>query len=112
MNQPSNSVLEHYQLIASITSNMLQLAQNNQWPEVMTQCESYIQAVHNLKQLDSLSAQDRQARRELLTQILADDAAIRNLATPEMGRLAHLMGNMKRQQNVLETYYTSHKVPV
>ncbi len=112
MSQPTHSILEQYQLIARITSHMLELAQSNRWEEVIAQCELYVAAVHKLKTLDELSAQDKQARRELLTQILADDAAIRNLATPELTRLSYLMGNMKRQQNVLETYYTSHKVPV
>jgi len=42
----------------------------------------------------------------LLTQILEDDAQIRHLATPELGRLGALLGNMKRQQTVLQAYYS------
>lgn len=112
MSQSTNHIMKQYQLIASITRKMLQHAQNNEWADVITQCEKYVRAVKVLQGLDELTLADKLARRKLLTQILSDDAAIRSLAAPELERLAYLMGNMKRQQNLLEAYYTPHKVPV
>lgn len=105
MSTTTPSLLQQYETIAHITSNMLQQAQRNAWDEVFTLSERYIEAVDSLRTMDSLSGSDREARRELLTRILADDAQIRHLATPELKRLDQLLGNMRRQQNILQTYY-------
>lgn len=99
------TLLEHYQTIANITSSMLQQARLNEWDEVLNLSERYIDAVDNLRTLENLSSGDREARRELLSRILENDAQIRHLATPELQRLDTLLGNMKRQQNILQTYY-------
>lgn len=105
MNTSTSSLLQQYEVIADITSSMLQQAQLNDWNGVFTLSERYIKAVDGLRTMNSLSSGDREARRELLTRILEDDAQIRLLATPELQRLDKLLGNMKRQQNILQTYY-------
>ncbi|NHC61820.1 flagellar protein FliT [Paenalcaligenes suwonensis] len=105
MNTTAPTLLQQYETIANITSNMLQQAQLNAWDEVLILSERYIEAVDCLRTLDSLSGSDKDTRRELLTRILEDDAQIRHLATPELKRLDQLLGNMKRQQNILQTYY-------
>jgi len=105
MNTTTPSLLQQYEAIANITSSMLQQAQLNAWDEVFTLSERYIAAVDCLRTMDALSSSDRESRRELLTRILEDDAHIRYLATPELQRLDKLLGNMRRQQNILQTYY-------
>lgn len=101
---PTPSVLRQYEIIAGISSRMLVEARADNWDMVVTLGEQYQDAVESLRTLATLSDEDRLARKELLTQILEDDANIRMLATPELSRLGMLLGNMKRQQSVLHAY--------
>lgn len=103
---PTSLIVDQYQTIAGITRHMLELAQTGRWDDVVEQSKQYRHAVEQLKSLEDLSVMDKQARRQLLTQILEDDAQIRHLATPELDRLSALLGNMKRQQTVLQAYYS------
>lgn len=102
----TSSILRQYEVIAAITQRMLAAARANQWDDVVTLGEEYQLAVECLRNIDPLTSEDRLARRDLLARILADDAAIRNLAAPELSRLGVLLGNMKRQHSVLQAYYT------
>lgn len=97
-------MLSHYQVIADLSGRMLQEAQANRWDAVIALGAEYQNAVETLRTLDVLSPEDREARKSLLTQILDDDANIRRLASPELERLASLLGNVKRQHRVLRTY--------
>ena len=98
------SILRQYEIIAGISSRMLEEARTNNWDTVVALGEQYQDAVESLRAITSLSDQDREARKELLAKILDDDASIRMLARPELNRLGVLLGNMKRQQTVLHTY--------
>jgi flagellar protein FliT len=100
----SSNVLRLYEAIAEISGQMVLEARARRWDEVVKLGERYQAAVESLRDLEQLQDDDRQARRELLTKILDDDAMIRHLAAPELGRLGALMGNMKRQHAVLQTY--------
>ena len=97
-------ILDHYQAIAQISGRMLAEARANRWDEVFALGEQYHDAVETLRTLDLKSLEAREARKELLNQILNDDANIRRLAMPELERLSNLLGNVKRQHRVLRTY--------
>lgn len=103
----SSPTLRHYETIAGLSSQMLAKAEAQQWDDVVTLGAQYHDAVERLRALGTLSDADRSARRNLLTQILNDDARIRNLAAPELHRLSHLLGTIKRQQTVLQAYTSS-----
>lgn len=100
----TTSILLQYQTIAEISSRMLNLARTDKWDQLVELGQTYQNEVEKLRGLDDLGEEDRSARRSLLTRILDDDANIRRLASPELRRLEVLLGNMKRQQNVLRTY--------
>ncbi|MER1966543.1 flagellar protein FliT [Castellaniella sp. GW247-6E4] len=102
-----SSVLHQYQLIASLSSQMRAKAEAQQWDDVVQLGAQYNQAVEDLRRFSPLDDADRNARRELLTRILDDDARIRHLAAPELLRLGHLMGAIKRQRTVLRAYHAS-----
>ncbi|MGE8546986.1 MAG: flagellar protein FliT [Alcaligenes sp.] len=106
MSDTPSLIVDQYETIAGITRHMLELARTARWDDVLEQSEHYRQAVEQLKNMEDLSVSDKQARRQLLTQILEDDAEIRHLAMPELARLGALLGNMKRQQTVLQAYYS------
>jgi flagellar protein FliT len=98
------SILRQYEIIAGISQRMLAEARSNNWDSVVDLGEQYHDAVESLRSIKELSNEDRQARKEILTKILDDDAHIRMLAAPELSRLSSLLGNMKRQQSVLQAY--------
>ena len=83
---------------------MLDEARRQQWGQVIALSQEYVQAVEQLKALNELNNAERHARRDLLTKILEDDAEIRLLAEPELRRLGHILGDMKRQQSVVNAY--------
>uniref|UniRef100_UPI00333E8CF8 flagellar protein FliT n=1 Tax=Castellaniella defragrans TaxID=75697 RepID=UPI00333E8CF8 len=99
--------LRQYQLIAALSNQMRAKAEAQQWDDVVRLGARYSHAVEGLRRFDPLGAEDRTQRRELLTRILDDDARIRHLAAPELLRLGHLMGAIKRQRTVLRTYHHS-----
>jgi flagellar protein FliT len=99
-----NPVLHQYQVIADISGRMLAQARADQWEQVVALGKSYQNAVDVLRHIKQLDDSDRAARKELLIKILDDDASIRKLVSPAMGRLEELLGNMKRHQAVLHTY--------
>lgn len=105
------SVLRHYQLIAGLSSQMLASAEAQDWDEVVKLGKRYYEAVQALRALGTLSNEDRAARRELLTRILGNDERIRTLAAPELARLGHLLGAIKRQQTVLQAYHSTTPEP-
>lgn len=83
------------------------MAETQQWDRLVSLGSEYHLAVERLKQLDPLDDDQRTARLELLTRILDDDAQIRQLVAPELDRLSHLLGTIKRQRTVLQAYYST-----
>ena len=100
----TNEIVACYEEIAEISTRMLAEAEQNHWDAVFTLGEAYCCAVEGLRTLDLRSPENREARRELLSRILNNDADIRRLAMPELERLSGLLGNVKRQHRVLRTY--------
>ncbi|MGX5660216.1 flagellar protein FliT [Castellaniella ginsengisoli] len=101
------TLLERYQEIADLSGQMLNKAQTQEWDELVALGTRYQAAVERLKTLDPLDDDQKNARRELLTRILDDDARIRQLISPELERLSHLLGTFKRQRTVLQAYYST-----
>lgn len=100
-------ILKHYQEIADLSGQMLTKAQSQEWDELVALGARYHEAVERLKVLDPLDDDQKNARRELLTRILDNDAQIRQLISPELERLSHLLGTFKRQRTVLQAYYST-----
>ncbi len=100
----TNTILRQYEIIAGISSRMLAEARADNWDVVVALGEQYQDAVESLRSIAPLSDEDREMRKDLLTRILEDDANIRMLAAPELGRLSMLLSNMRRQQTVLHAY--------
>jgi flagellar protein FliT len=99
--------LQHYQVIATLSAQMLDKARAQQWDDLVALGEQYRDAVERLRALGPLDDDQKNARRELLTHILDNDASIRQLTSPELDRLSHLLGSFKRQRSVLQAYYSS-----
>ncbi|AMG21307.2 flagellar protein FliT [Bordetella pertussis] len=100
-------VLEIYQDIANLTSRMLAAANASNWDLVLNHGQEYVCLVERLRELEPGEPLDEAARGmkfDLLVRILENDAAVRDLALPQLARLSDLLGRMKRQQSLLATY--------
>jgi len=104
---PHLPVLDLYQDIANVTSAMLVAAQANDWDQVIHCGQQYCEIVERLRELERgqpLNEAGRGMKHALLVRILNNDAAVRDLAMPQLTRLSHLLGRLKRQQSVLAAY--------
>jgi flagellar protein FliT len=104
---PHTTLLQHYRTIATLSAEMLDKARSQQWDDLVALGGQYQDAVEHLRALGPLDDDQKNARRELLTRILDNDAHIRQLVSPELDRLSHLLGSFKRQRSVLQAYYSS-----
>jgi len=101
-------LLTHYENIAAISGVMADAAQSGDWATTLALSQQYCNAVTVLcEQADAsvrLNAEERDAKHALLLRILANDAATRNSASPQLARLGVLLGNLKRQQTLRHAY--------
>jgi len=98
-----------YEAIAAVSGRMLRAAREAHWNDLIDLQEEYRMLVDALKVADIgvlLDAGDRARKFELIRQILADDAAIRDLASPGMARYSALFaGSTARTSRVLREIY-------
>jgi flagellar protein FliT len=97
-----------YEAIAAVSGQMLCAARGAHWNELIGLQEEYRLLVDSLRNADSgvrLTAPERSRKFELIRQILADDAAIRDLASPCMARLSALFYGTAQPSRVLQELY-------
>ncbi|RDU98328.1 flagellar protein FliT [Trinickia dinghuensis] len=98
---------ERYEAIAVVSSRMLSAARDALWNELMELQEEYRSLVDTLREVDSsvsLNEQDRLRKYDLIRQILADDAAIRDLVNPSVARLSAFF-SARRPAHVLKELF-------
>lgn len=90
---------------------MLQQAQAEQWQEVLGLGEQYQAKVKQLQniQLDNSAINEK---RQLLQQILNNEAKVRELMAPKLDELSRLMGSGKNQRSAIQAYYETTKPDV
>lgn len=97
-----------YEAIAAVSGQMLCAARDSHWNDLIGLQEEYRLLVDALKAADDgvrLSVAERARKFELIRQILADDAAIRDLASPCMARLSALFAGSAWPSRVLQELY-------
>ncbi|MGF6769804.1 flagellar protein FliT [Paraburkholderia sp. GAS199] len=95
-----------YEAIAAISRRMLMVARRDLWNDLVHLQEEYRHLVEALRDAESgvkLDDSERLRKYELIRQILADDAAIRDLANPRMANLSALFTG--RPTRVLKELY-------
>ena len=83
--------LAHYEAIAAISARMLAAARGALWSDLIELQEQYRALVDTLCDIGprvALDEHERMRKYDLVRQILADDAAIRDLANPGVARLS------------------------
>jgi flagellar protein FliT len=96
--------LLRYEEIAALSAQMLAAARRDDWNGLIGMQDDYIRLVASLKAVDetmTLAESERQRKFDLIRQILADDAAIRDLASPRLARLSALLA-VNRQTRALQ----------
>jgi flagellar protein FliT len=94
----------HYEAIAALSGRMLAAARGGEWSELKVMQGSYRELIDSLRDVDASSELDETARArklDLVKQILADDAAIRDLTSPSLARLSALF-TVNRPARVLK----------
>ena len=108
MMPPTAPVLDIYESIVDITVAMLVAAQAGDWVQVLLHGREYCETVERLRGIEPSEPYPdidiRNAKHALLVQILGNDAAIRDLAMPQLKKLSSMLGLMRRQQSLLLAY--------
>lgn len=102
-----SAVIDCYEQIVPLVARMLVLAQAGKWSALVTLEEQFRSDIERLKVLDPTDTLDKTQlaqKHEMLKRILADDAEIRNIISPQLARLGALLGNMHQQQNLHQAY--------
>lgn len=102
-----HDVMDCYEKIAPLTGRMLELARAGDWDGLVSLGREFHHFVERLKDIEQsmpLGPSELKRKHSLLSRILANDAEIRDIVTPEMAQLSHLLGNMHRQQHLNHAY--------
>ena len=109
-----NSSLElfsYYEAITAVTARMLEAARKDDWEQLFQLQHEYERLVDEIRPIDArvpLDEAQRQRKHDLIRQILDNDAAIRDLASPRVARLSALIAS-NRQTTALRDMYGLNK---
>jgi flagellar protein FliT len=104
---PNAEYFARYEAIAAVSHRMLTAARRALWNDLVGLQEEYLSLVDGLRDAEShvmLDDGERARKFDLIRQILADDAAIRDLASPSVARLSKLFAT-ERPARVLKELY-------
>lgn len=102
-----SAVIDCYEQIVPLVARMLELARTGNWDALVTLEAQFRADIERLKVLDPADTLDQsqlEQKHRMLKRILADDAEIRNLISPQLARLGAFLGSMHQQQNLQQTY--------
>ncbi|NMC26164.1 MAG: flagella biosynthesis regulatory protein FliT [Serratia sp.] len=100
-------LVNEYQLILTLSEQMLRLAKEEKWDELVELEVSYLKAVEATTTLpvsESTSMAVQYEVRKYLRQILDNENMIKTLLQARMNQLTELIGQSSRQQQVNMTY--------
>ena len=91
---PGSKLLQCYEAIEQVSSEMLQAAHGGDWDRVVMlegACVILIAKLRQAARSASLSGQQRRLKTQIMKRILVNDAGIRALAEPEIDELGRLI---------------------
>lgn len=101
------AVLTSYEALLSRVEHMHELANAEQWAELIDQRTHYVILVEQLRDLDAtimLDAASQQRKAELLERILEHDVDIRRRLVARRDELGKLIGVSQRQRDLHRAY--------
>ncbi|MCH4812229.1 flagellar protein FliT [Vreelandella neptunia] len=102
-----NTLLDRYETLLSSVIHMHELANTEQWAELIDQRTNYVVLVEELRELDAtvvLESAARQRKAELLESILEHDVEIRRRLVARRDELGKLIGVSQRQRDLHRAY--------
>ena len=100
-------LVNEYRLILTLSEHMLVLAKEEKWDELVELEVSYLKAVEattTLPLTEEISPIVQNLIRQSLRQILDNETQIKTLLQARMNKLAELIGQSVKQQEVNTTY--------
>lgn len=102
-----NPVIDNYEFLSSITAQMRVAAIHGQWDQLVELEKKCSQHVEVMKTQDIGIPPDESTRLrkvQLIRQILANDAEIRNQTEPWVAQLQHIMHSTEQERRLQQTY--------
>lgn len=96
-----------YHEAAELTARILVVAQAEDWDQVVLLGRQYVATIDTIRAMEELrplTAAERARKHDLIVSILENDAATRELIEPALTRLGSLLGTMRRQQGLINSY--------
>ena len=109
------TLLTSYETLLSRVEHMHELANGEQWAELIDQRTNYVMLVDQLRELDTtvvLDSAAQQRKAELLERILEHDVEIRRRLVARRDELGKLIGVSQRQRNLHRAYAPQQGAPV
>ncbi len=104
------TVIQIYEELLLLSEQMLEAARCGNW-DAMTEVQrvyvAQVDALRSQHPQPPATLQERTQRAALLAQLLAHDAAIRNLVMPQLERLGALLSSARRSRDIHEAYRVS-----
>lgn len=103
----ASKVIANYESLSSITGKMRDAAVHGEWDQLVVLEQQCCQHVATMKPVDASARLDepsRQRKIELIKNILADDAVIRNHTEKWMGQLQSIMQSNRHEQRLQQAY--------
>jgi len=100
-------VLDRLRRIRSITNQMVQAAQDQNWMLVLEAGNRYRDEVQLLGPTQDIKPQnlnEREERLAIMRDILNNDACVKRLIYPELDRVAKLISSVSRQKEAIQAY--------
>lgn len=105
--EDQDTLIAAYSRLLASAANMLELARQEQWAELIDQRTDYVVQVEGLSRLDTVLTLDethRSRKAQLLESILEHDAEIRRRLVERRDELGKLIGVSQRQRNLHRAY--------
>lgn len=106
----STEIIQTYESILAVTAEMLEAARNNDWDRLVEReqhCRDLVGRLMQAREPAPLDPASRKRKAQIIRQVLADDAAIRDLTQPWMARLQHLMTSTSQERRLNTAYGTT-----
>jgi flagellar protein FliT len=92
---PSHTLLRYYEAIGQVSQIMLAAAMRADWPSLENAHACCTRLIHQVRATgltpDALDPAGRRRRLQILRQILADDARVRDLTNPSYARIDSML---------------------
>jgi flagellar protein FliT len=106
--ETQHTMLMYYESIGQVLQSMLQAAQNGEWDRLVEAEQSCSRLVARLRAIgdrhEPLDATGQRRKSEIIRQVLAADAQIRDLAQPRLRELESLMRGSRTSRHLRRAY--------